>query len=152
MIDDLLELAVDLARREAGRPKQISLRRAVSTAYYAVFHALAALCAEELVGWSKSWDAVTPIYRTLDHSGARRVFDRNRDGVTYGAEVGEIGRIFIQLQLARYTADYDPGPFALSRQETLELIDRARKAARLSRAIPPEQRLLLAVHLIARQR
>jgi len=38
--DDLLEQAHHLATREAGEPKQASLRRAVSTAYYALFHLL----------------------------------------------------------------------------------------------------------------
>src|SRR5580704_13418670 len=38
--DDLLEQAQHLAHREDGEPKQASLRRAVSTAYYALFHLL----------------------------------------------------------------------------------------------------------------
>ena len=38
MYDDLIELAEFIAKRDAGRPKQASLRRAISTAYYAVFH------------------------------------------------------------------------------------------------------------------
>ena len=38
--DDLLEQAYHLANRESGDPKQASLRRAVSTAYYALFHLL----------------------------------------------------------------------------------------------------------------
>ena len=37
---DLLEQAKHLTGRERGRPKQASLRRAVSTAYYALFHLL----------------------------------------------------------------------------------------------------------------
>ncbi len=36
--DDLLEQAYHLASLETGDPKQSSLRRAVSTAYYALFH------------------------------------------------------------------------------------------------------------------
>ena len=36
--NDLLEQARHLANREPKRPKQASLRRAVSTAYYALFH------------------------------------------------------------------------------------------------------------------
>jgi len=35
--EDLLEQAEFLANRESVQPKQASLRRAVSTAYYAVF-------------------------------------------------------------------------------------------------------------------
>jgi uncharacterized protein (UPF0332 family) len=38
--DDLLKQAYHLANRESGEPKQASLRRAVSTAYYALFHLL----------------------------------------------------------------------------------------------------------------
>lgn len=150
--DDLLELADHLARREAGRPKQISLRRAISTAYYAVFHALAHLCAKELVGWAKPWEAFTPIYRALDHSAAKKLFDRDRDGQIYGEDVAEIGRIFISLQQARYTADYDPEPFSPSRREALELIRLARQAVQATRTIKADKRLLLAVHLIVRQR
>jgi uncharacterized protein (UPF0332 family) len=39
---DLLELAGHLAIRETKKPRQASLRRAVSTAYYALFHLLIA--------------------------------------------------------------------------------------------------------------
>src|ERR1700733_895342 len=35
---DLLNQAKSLANKESRRPKQASLRRAVSTAYYAIFH------------------------------------------------------------------------------------------------------------------
>ncbi|MGA8172582.1 MAG: hypothetical protein WB816_17365 [Methylocystis sp.] len=66
MIDDLLALADDLAQRDSGRPKQASLRRAVATAYYAVFHALAKMRADRLIGFSKPWDVYTPIYRSID--------------------------------------------------------------------------------------
>ena len=38
--DDLLEQAYELAHKEPTNPKQASLRRAVSTAYYALFHLL----------------------------------------------------------------------------------------------------------------
>ena len=38
--NDLLEQAWHLAKREKRKPRQASLRRAVSTAYYALFHHL----------------------------------------------------------------------------------------------------------------
>jgi len=38
--DDLLEQANHLAKRERRKPRQASLRRAVSSAYYAMFHLL----------------------------------------------------------------------------------------------------------------
>jgi hypothetical protein len=37
---DLLQQAEHLARLEPRRPRQASLRRAISTAYYALFHLL----------------------------------------------------------------------------------------------------------------
>lgn len=147
--DDLLELAEHLARRETRRPKQVSLRRATSTAYYAVFHALAYLCAKALVGWTKDWIFVTPIYRSLDHATAKKLFGRTRE--KYGEDVAEIGRIFILLQQERHNADYDP-EFSLTRQETLELIRLAREAVQATLALSVDKQLLLAVNLIGRQR
>lgn len=152
MIDDLLELAEHLTRRDARRPKQSSLRRAASTAYYAVFHQLAFSCANELIGWSNPWDVVTPIYRSLDHSNARRFFDRARSEKEFGDEIATVGRIFIRLQQVRHAADYSPEPFSLSRQEVLELVGLARQAVQLVREMPSDKRKLLAVNLIARQR
>ena len=38
--DDLLEQAYHLANKENDNPTQASLRRSVSTAYYALFHLL----------------------------------------------------------------------------------------------------------------
>jgi hypothetical protein len=150
--DDLLDIADELARRDLGRPKQSSLRRAVSSAYYAIFHALAFMCTSSLIGWNKPWDVTTQLYRALDHAAARKLFERDRQGVVYGREAASFGRIFIELQQARVIADYDPSPFNLNRQATQELIDRAREAARSMQTISAEKRLLIAVHLIARPR
>lgn len=149
--DDLLELAEHLAGREARRPKQISLGRAISAAYYAVFHALAYLCADELVGWRNEWKFVTPIYRAIEHSTAKRVFERDREGTTYGGDVAKIGQTFILLQEKRHAADYNP-EFSSARRETLELIGMARKAVQSMLSLNAETRRLLAVHLIGRQR
>ena len=152
MHDDLLALAKDLARREQGRPKQVSLRRSVSTAYDAVFHAIAFLCADELVGNSKPWSAFSPIYRALDHQAARKLFESDRGGKTFGADVAEIGRIFLLLQEARQLADYDPKPFLYRRQETLEFVDQAARAIQIVDAIPKHTRLPLAANLVTKRR
>jgi uncharacterized protein (UPF0332 family) len=152
MIDDLLELAAYLARRDARRPKQSSLRRAMSTAYYAVFHAHARLCAGSLVGPSKPWQVFTPIYRSLEHTAAKRLFDQARSDKRFGDEIADLGRIFIRLQQARHAADYSPEPFSISRDEALELIGLARQAVQTIHMLPDDKRLLLAVNLIARQR
>jgi hypothetical protein len=151
MHDDLLDIAADLARREqAGRPRQASLRRAISTAYYALFHALAYLCANELVGWTKPWKLFTPIYRTLDHGRAKDAF--KRISAQHGPQIAIIGQTFILLQDRRHTADYDPSPFPLGRDETLDLIEQARQAIARITMLTDDERLLVATQLIARTR
>ena len=52
--DDLIRIARYLASTGTGvgigRPSRADLRRAVSTTYYALFHALAECCANTLIG------------------------------------------------------------------------------------------------------
>ena len=47
---DLIETARGLTELSPRRPTQANLRRAVSTAYYAVFHCLAGAIAEGALG------------------------------------------------------------------------------------------------------
>ena len=50
---DFIATAKDLVQANTrGRPRETNLRRAVSTAYYALFHGLAECCADMLVGGS----------------------------------------------------------------------------------------------------
>lgn len=148
MHDDLLDIAEQLARLDSGRPRQASLRRAVSSAYYALFHALAALCANQFVGWKQPWDVFTPIYRSLDHGRAKELF--SGWGRKHGGEIALIGQVFIKLQEQRHIADYDPKPF-LGRAETLSLIDEVRKALDHIASLSPEDRLRLCTQLVARK-
>ena len=62
--NDLLEQARHLANREPKRPKQASLRRAVSTAYYAMFHLLSM---ETAKNWKRPAERFT-VARMLDHA------------------------------------------------------------------------------------
>ncbi|KAA5601848.1 hypothetical protein [Blastochloris sulfoviridis] len=150
--DELLVLADHLARLEKGRPKKTSLRRAVSTAYYAVFHQMAYLCANELVGWNNPWSMVSPVYRALNHAMPRKLFAKDRNGSLLGVEIRDILGAFTKLQEARHTADYDPEPYGPRRGEALELIDQARRTVKALRSLPPDKKKLLAVHLIAKPR
>jgi hypothetical protein len=148
MHDDRLDIAEQIARLDSGRPRQASLRRAVSTTYYALFHALAYLSADRLVGWRKPWASFTPIYRTLDHGRSKNVF---KELIPHGGDLALIGGTFIKLQEYRHTADYDPEAFRLRRADTLDLIDEVRKAMALIGALSSEDGLQLATQLIARK-
>lgn len=152
MIDDLTDIAADLVERESGKPRQASLRRAVSTAYYAVFNALAAICADELVGWSKPWEAFTPICRSLEHTSARNLFNRARNQQQYGPDVASFSIVFLELQEAREEADYSPEPFSYRRDDVRRLIGDARIAIQTLRSLEPHIKLLLASHLVQRRK
>jgi uncharacterized protein (UPF0332 family) len=148
MHDDLLDIAEQLARLDSGRPRQASLRRVVSTAYYALFHALAYLCADRLVGWRRPWALFSPIYRTLDHGRSKDVF---KELIRHKDDLALIGGTFIKLQEYRHTADYDPEAFRLNRAQTLGLIDEVRNAVARIAALSSEDALRLSAQLIARK-
>lgn len=93
------------------RPRQSDLRRAVSTAYYALFHALCRNCADAFIGTvgaRRSEPAWRQAYRSLDHSRARDRF-RNRQVMgKFPADIQDFGNVFVRVQEQRYAADYDP--------------------------------------------
>ncbi len=109
--EDLLETANRLLspRRVRGRPKQADLRRAISTAYYAVFHALCRMCADSLTGkGKKSRNAWRQVYRAVEHGCTKNRCQNNIINKKFPLEVRTFCAIFIQLQEKRHEADYDP--------------------------------------------
>lgn len=120
--DHLLELARLLLNATPGRkPRQANLRRAVSTAYYAVFHCLLIAAADELVGKSQRGEKrYALVYRSIDHSAIRRVCDeasRQKPTLKYrrfipagglDQKIRGFSNIFLRLQTLRHEADYDP--------------------------------------------
>lgn len=99
-----------------GRPRQADLRRAVSTAYYAVFHALARECADQIVGKAnraaipRAWSQA---YRALDHGRVKQVCASANSRVKaayrrFPEAVRGFGDTFVALQTKRHACDYDP--------------------------------------------
>lgn len=132
--DDLLEQARHLATYIPRKPKQASLRRAVSSAYYALFHLLvdaaAGLYTSDPIRKSK-------IGRTFSHGELMDVSERFAIGqlpksvpAIAGSDGKEqeqlkgIAKTFVLLQIARHEADYDLTR-TFARQEVLDLIERA---------------------------
>lgn len=118
---DLLEQARQLAHHEPMRPKQASLRRAVSTAYYALFHLLADAASRELVS-GQGQDALRQsVARALKHSdmkaGCQALANWNQRNPPRplaamlpngpSAEAETTAAAFVELQQARHEADYD---------------------------------------------
>lgn len=109
--DDFIATARDLAEGTSlGRPRQTSLRRAVSTTYYALFHCLAGCCADMLVGGAganRSAPAWRQAYRALQHTTARQrciqpTIRRFPD------DIQDFATAFVAMQRKREHADYDP--------------------------------------------
>lgn len=112
---DLIKIASFLATigvvSNLGRPRQADLRRAVSAAYYALFHALAHCGADMLAGSSsvrRNQTGWQRIYRSLEH-GTTRSRLNNQSGMNgFPREIQDFGQFFVDLQLQRHRADYDP--------------------------------------------
>jgi hypothetical protein len=135
-----------------GRLRTAFLRRSVSDAYYALFHALAALCADNLVGVSKpNSEAWRRIYRGIDHARAKDEF-RRADVRNLHANVGRFAPAFVQLQEARHAADYDPQNTLSRRADALTFIRIAELALADLNTLPPETSMELAACLLTRRR
>ena len=102
---DLIEAARSMAEMNPRRPTQASLRRAVSTAYYAMFHCLAYAAANALVGRDRS-PAWHRVYRALEHGRARNACENKRALEEFPPEVRGFADTFAMLQRARQRADY----------------------------------------------
>src|ERR1700694_2477807 len=106
--DDLLKDAYHLANRGGNNPKQSSLRRAVSNAYYAVFHLL---IADFVANWALP-DQRARLGRMFEHrrmSGAVFNFRDKKNPTPKETELRKLISKFTQLQKDRYEADYDVG-------------------------------------------
>lgn len=143
LAEHLLDQARHLATRDAqGRPRQANLRRAVSSAYYALFHYLIDQASRSAVGGAPERRALRGVVaRAFDHSVMRRVATSFAAGTlpsklqpglgaaTIPPDLQKVADAFRSLQEARHTADYDVMR-KLERQEVLVLIGRAEQAIR----------------------
>ena len=160
LVTHQLENARAIAKLDRRRPRQASLRRSVSTAYYALFQALCEACADKLVGWDKPWAAFTPIFRALEHSRALQTLMHRSFANT--PELQRLGFAFSELQEAREWADYNPEPRPnfdatrnsppFTRSETYTPIELAEEAVQILDRIDEETRLQLVTGLVTKSR
>ena len=126
-------------------PLQDSLRRAVSTAYYAMFHALASSNADCLVGVPRdplTEHAWSRTYRGLNHNVTRRNLLQDRD--LFSPQIERFAEVFAQLQDLRHSADYDPNR-SFTVIETLALIDLSESAIESFMQTDAEERKIVAI-------
>jgi hypothetical protein len=133
---DLLEQAQHLAQLDPRRPRQANLRRAVSSAYYALFQLLTS---EASALYAAEFGLAARINRTLSHAEMKKassMFANDKlpkgvqahgGGYTTPREVKAVANAFVSLQQARHEADYDLGR-TFSRNEALLFVQTARDA------------------------
>jgi hypothetical protein len=130
--DELLELAQDIANLHPERAHQSSLRRAVSTAYYALFHFL---IAEATANWSRA-ELRPALARIFDHAPMKQAAERKVSELnnyfkqkpaagrerTVASHLYNVADVFAQAQRRRNEADCNTArPWELA--EVLQYID-----------------------------
>jgi len=106
LADNLLEDARDLAARGEVEGRKSCMRRAVSTAYYAVFH----LLVEDFVEHWEFEDERGRIGRMFDHRKMREAGFAPKDEknpTPAESALVDVKTAFRQLQTNRHRADYD---------------------------------------------
>jgi hypothetical protein len=111
-----------LAETDAGPRCQVDLRRAISAAYYSVFHTLTCAAADRIVGSAnRSTPGYTLVYRAIDHRAlnslclmaTRPILPPKYQACCphggFGDDIRQFCRSVSDLQQQRNTADYDPG-------------------------------------------
>jgi hypothetical protein len=117
LADELLELAQDLADLHPGNPRQANLRRAMSTAYYALFHLL---ISETTRNWARV-EMRAQLGRVFEHGKMKSASeikvselnayfkgnppDSPERAVAY--HLSNVGNAFIQAPQRRNEADYN---------------------------------------------
>lgn len=146
----LLEQAQHLVRREQRRPRQASLRRAISTAYYALFHLLVFEAVRVLMGSAiKDVRFQARLQRSFVHRQLREISraftfpgpsaksqpprlpaeveDFVKSIATPPPDLIIVAEAVVDLYDARQEADYDIEP-RYTRQEAADLVDAAARA------------------------
>jgi uncharacterized protein (UPF0332 family) len=115
--EDLLVLAGRLATPATAEPEQASLRRALSTAYYALFHLLVS---EATQCWNGSSSAQLGLERAFEHrtmkEASRAVLSGNWKAwgsptPSVPVDLRAVATTFVKMQDVRQQADYDNAQF-----------------------------------------
>ncbi len=152
LIDAAREQAGQTQPQAPGRPRQEPLKRAVSSAYYAMFHALCRSNADTLVGTRNdplTREAWTRTYRALNHQQATRQLRQARQRLPAAAQA--FGTVFTSLQNQRHTADYNPQS-RFGKDEVIRLLDSAETATDEYMRMPRPDRRAVAVLMLLQDR
>ena len=148
---DLMEVARVLAESGHAPPTQARLRRAISTAYYALFHCLAMSAADLFIGTVRS-PAWHRTYRALEHGRARSGCRQVQTMPEFPVEVRDFAEAFVALQKARQEADYALDTPAYQKSDVLGYIVSAELAIRQFEQAAMDARRGFVAHVLFRPR
>lgn len=149
---DLIASAKSLVASNKGKPSQVSLRRATSSAYYAMFHCLARNCADTLIGGTgsiRSKPAWRQIYRALEH-GPAKTRCKEKLISKFPQAIEDFANLFVAMQEKRHNADYDPY-IKLTKSEVRLDIRTAEQAIADFSAAPIKDRRAFSAYVLFRQ-
>ena len=140
---------IDTCRKLVNPPSSdTGIRRAISTAYYALCHTLSSSNAELIAGQpgsSRSAHAWERAYRRLEHGRARNNLGADRNLLSQTGD--EFVRIFIEAQGYQLQADYDPNA-QLNLSLAVNIIAWADTAVRNFAQLTEEERRFLAAQSV----
>lgn len=124
--DHLLEQAESLINATpAGAPRQADLRRAVSAAYYALFHFVMRAVSDLVLGKAAAKDDLyARTYRSLQHAELK---SRSAEARTISNNISAFADAVVTLQDERHKAEYHP-LFKISKADALTKVALARAA------------------------
>jgi hypothetical protein len=140
-------------------PRPTDLRRAISAAYYGVFHFTLTAGADMFVGAAnRSTEQYKVTYRSVHHDWLRSLCDQLRGlrkakvaphapGADFFGDIVKFAATIAELQELRHSADYDPA-FSITADEVRIRIDEARQAVKLFRAATEVQRVAFLTLLL----
>ena len=119
----LIMIARLMARIDSSEmPINDELRKAISCAYYALFHALCNCVADQWVGMDEALrdsDAWVQAYRLLEHGKIKAACIKICSRKSFPKDLIDVAQVFLVILSMRHRADYDPK----SRFSIIEAVD-----------------------------
>jgi len=152
---DLIRDAERLRATSSTRPRQTFLKRSVSSLYYALFHALAQVSADKLIGAEKSPNrsdaAWVQTYRAFNHGTCKNKMNDKAMMEKFPDAIFRFADVFVDLQRKRNNADYNPIS-EFSKDGVLDDIKRVKTAIADFETAPTLDLKAFAIYLIADKR